>query len=82
MTFTGYSNEIWVLGKNHENPINPETHLISSLKMSQTSVQSILIKYFFPRYFENFTQKDNRRNASNRRTISTSGLKQEGKAVR
>ena len=56
--------------------------MISSLKMSQTSVQTILIKYFFPRDVEIFTQMDNRRNASNRQTISTSDLKQVGKAVR
>ena len=49
--------------------------------MSQISVQSILIKYFFPRDVENFTQKGNRRNASNRRIISTSHLKQQDETI-
>jgi len=39
--------------------------------MTQISAESALIYLYFPRDVETFTQKDNSRNASHIRTIST-----------
>jgi len=39
--------------------------------MPQISAESVLIIFYFARYVQSFTQKDNSRKASNRRTVST-----------
>jgi hypothetical protein len=63
-----------------ENSVNHGITPIRSLKNSKLSAESVLIKFFYPRDFENFTRKDNSLNASNGPTFSTCDRKKIGKA--